>query len=69
MLHLLAPRGALVGLFYLGDERGGPPFALNEKDHDKLFRGRFLLANDLAVPDEHPLFGANERWREYRRAR
>lgn len=69
MTQLLKPGAALVGLFYLGEERGGPPFALNETDHDALFRGKFLLATDLPVPDPHPLFGANERWREYRRVR
>lgn len=68
MVHLLRPGGVLVGLFYLSGERGGPPFALNEHDHAKLFRPDFLLVTDDAVPDEHPLFGANERWREYRRA-
>ncbi|MBA4136131.1 MAG: hypothetical protein C0518_02300 [Opitutus sp.] len=65
--HLLKPGGALIGLFYLGDERGGPPFALSATDHDALFPRNFLLVNDLPVPDQHPLFGANERWREYRR--
>jgi SAM-dependent methyltransferase len=69
MAQLLPPGGVLVGLFYLGDERGGPPFALNDADHDKLFRPHFLLVTDDPVPDPHPLFGANERWREYRRVR
>lgn len=67
MGQLLRPGGVLTGLFYLGDERGGPPFALNEADHRELFGADFLLAADDPVPDEHPLFGANERWREYRR--
>lgn len=68
MAQLLRPGGLLIGLFYLGDERDGPPFALNEHDHAKLFRPDFLLVTDDPVPDEHPLFGAHERWREYRRA-
>lgn len=67
MVQLLRPGGMLVGLFYLSDERDGPPFALNEPDHARLFNPAFTLVTDLAVPDEHPLFGANERWREYRR--
>lgn len=64
---LLAPGGVLFGYFYLGEEFGGPPFALHAADHDRLFPPHFELINDEPVADPHPLFGPGERWREYRR--
>lgn len=66
MTQLLKPDGALLGLFFLGDERDGPPYQLNTSDHEALFAPRFLLANDEPVAQPFPLFGAKERWREYR---
>lgn len=67
MARLLAPGGALLGFFYLGEEDDGPPFALHAADHDALFPPHFELVTDEPVADPHPLFGAGERWREYRR--
>lgn len=69
MTQLLKPGGVLVGLFYFGDERGGPPFELSAKEHDRLFLPHFLSVHDAPVPDPHPLFGDKERWREYRRTK
>ncbi|MDP1580842.1 MAG: methyltransferase domain-containing protein [Candidatus Didemnitutus sp.] len=67
MIELLRPAGVLVGLFYHGDERDGPPYQLNESDHATFFPPHFALTLDEAVAQPFPLFGANERWREYRR--
>lgn len=65
--RLLKPGGTLAGLFYLGDEEGGPPYALRANDERALFGPHFVLINDEPVDDPFPLFGDNERWREYRR--
>ncbi|MBI2513873.1 MAG: methyltransferase domain-containing protein [Opitutae bacterium] len=65
--QLLKPGGALVGLFYLGDDLDGPPFALSAADEARLFPPRLLLVNDQPVAEKFPLFGDAERWREYRR--
>lgn len=67
MAQLLKPGGVLVGLFYLGEEQGGPPYQLHAADEAKLFLPRFLLVHDAPVAEPFPLFGDNERWREYRR--
>jgi SAM-dependent methyltransferase len=65
--HLLKPGGELVGFFVLGEEDGGPPYQLHRKDEAKLFNDALVRINDEAVADAHPLFGEQERWREYRR--
>lgn len=67
MAHLLKPGGILVGLFFLGDERGGPPYQLNAADEAALFPLHFVRVNDEPIAEPFPLFGENERWREYRR--
>lgn len=64
---LLKPGGVLVGLFYLGDDLDGPPFALDATAEARLFSPQFLLVNDQPAAEKFPLFGDNERWREYRR--
>lgn len=67
MAQLLRPGGVLVGLFYLGEELGGPPYQLHAADETKLFAPAFTLLSDEAAAAPLPLFGDNERWREYRR--
>jgi thiopurine S-methyltransferase len=67
MARLLAPGGVLVGLFYLGEEQGGPPYQLHAADEARLFGPHFVLVQDQPVAEAFPLFGDNERWREYRR--
>ncbi|HLP26466.1 MAG TPA: methyltransferase domain-containing protein [Acidobacteriota bacterium] len=67
MARLLAPGGVLVGLFYLGEEQGGPPYQLHAADEAQLFGPHFVLVQDQAAAEPFPLFGDNERWREYRR--
>jgi SAM-dependent methyltransferase len=67
MAELLKPGGVLIGLFYLGSDLDGPPFALSAEDEAILFPPRLLLVNDQPVAEKFPLFGDNERWREYRR--
>lgn len=69
MAELLKPGGVLVGLFFLGEEQGGPPFQLHAADEAKLFAPRFVLVQDQPAAEPFPLFGDNERWREYRRVR
>lgn len=68
MKSLLKPGGSLIGFFYLGEERDGPPFQLHDRDHERLFRRNFLLVQDEPSSQPHPLFGDNERWHEYRHA-
>lgn len=65
--QLLRPGGSLVGLFYLGDEEGGPPYALRAADERTLFGPHFILVRDEPVAQQFHLFGDKERWREYRR--
>jgi len=67
MRELLRTSGRLAGIFYLADEREGPPYPLSGADERTLFRDAFELVQDEALPETKPLFGANERWREYRR--
>lgn len=67
MAELLRADGRLVGFFYTGDERDGPPYQLSAADEEALFRPRFELVREEAVPDSMPLFEGRERWREYRR--
>jgi SAM-dependent methyltransferase len=64
---LLRPGGLLVGFYYTSEETGGPPYALHAADHDALFTADFVPERDEPVAEPHPLFGADERWREYRR--
>lgn len=67
MAELLRAGGRLVGFFYTGDERDGPPHQLNATDERTLFRPRFELLNEEVVADSMAFFEGNERWREYRR--
>lgn len=67
MARLLAPGGVLVGLFYLGEEQDGPPYQLHAADEARLFGAHFVLVQDQPAAEPFPLFGDNERWREYRR--
>lgn len=67
MARLLTPGGVLVGLFYLGEEQGGPPYQLHAADEARLFGAHFVLVQDQPAAEPFPLFGDNERWREYRR--
>lgn len=69
MADLLTPGGVLIGLFYLGDDLDGPPFALDAPAETRLFSPRFLLVNDQPAAEKFPLFGDRERWREYRRVK
>lgn len=67
MAALLAPGGVLVGLFYLGNDLDGPPYALSAPEETRLFSPRFVRVRDEPSAQPLPMFGANERWREYRR--
>lgn len=66
---LLKPGGVLVGLFFIGEDLDGPPFALSAANETKLFPPHFVLVNDQPAAEKFPLFGDNERWREYRRVK
>jgi len=67
MRQLLASGGALIGLFYLGEEMDGPPYALHAADEAQLFPPHLQRVQDQPAAEPFPLFGDNERWREYRR--
>ncbi|MFI5338010.1 MAG: methyltransferase domain-containing protein [Opitutales bacterium] len=64
--ELLQPEGVLLGFFYLGTERGGPPYALFPEDDQGLLGPAFTLLQDEPSPDALPLFAGGERWRELR---
>ena len=68
MAQLLKPGGSLVGLFYFGTDRDGPPYALNPADEGPLFRPQFVTVRSEDVADSQPLFAGKERWQERRRA-
>jgi hypothetical protein len=61
---LLRPAGRLIGFFYLGTERGGPPYALFPEHEAELFGGSFRPLVDEPSPDGLELFEGGERWRE-----
>jgi SAM-dependent methyltransferase len=62
--ELLKPGGLLLGFFYLGTERGGPPYALFPEDETGLFGPAFAVQVDEPSPDGLPMFEGGERWRE-----
>lgn len=68
MLALLKPGALLVGLFYLGEESGGPPYQLHTADEAQIFSNPgFMLERDEIAESPLAMFGQGERWREYRR--
>ncbi|WP_454762838.1 methyltransferase domain-containing protein [Cupriavidus campinensis] len=65
---LLPPGGLLAGYFYIGETRGGPPFAMPQADLDDLLGADFALLEDRPSASPLPIFsGGQERWQLWRR--
>jgi SAM-dependent methyltransferase len=59
--------GALVGTFFIGRAKEGPPCPITEAKLDKLLGRTFRRVCDKRVTDSLPVFGDRERWQEWRR--
>jgi thiopurine S-methyltransferase len=64
---LLAPGGLLAGYFYLGENRGGPPFAMPETELAALLGRAFERLEDRPSVAPLPVFQGRERWQVWRR--
>lgn len=65
---LLPPGGLLAGYFYIGETRGGPPFAMPRAELDALLAPAFDLLEDRPSAAPLPVFsGGEERWQVWRR--
>ncbi len=65
--QLLPPGGLLAGYFYIGDNRGGPPFAMPQAELDALLAPAFERIDDRASAAPLPVFAGKERWQVWRR--
>ncbi|SOZ15120.1 putative Thiopurine S-methyltransferase [Cupriavidus taiwanensis] len=64
---LLPPGGLLAGYFYLGENRGGPPFAMPQAELDALLAPAFERTEDRPSAAPLPVFQGQERWQVWRR--
>ncbi|SDC43807.1 thiopurine S-methyltransferase [Cupriavidus sp. YR651] len=65
---LLPPGGLLAGYFFIGDARGGPPFAMPESDLNALLSPAFEQIEDRPSAAPLPVFTTGqERWQVWRR--
>ena len=64
---LLAPGGLLVGFFFFGESRKGPPFGIARPALEALLAPHFELIEEAAVADSLPVFEGRERWMVWRR--
>ena len=67
MARLLRRGGLLAGFFFLGDERGGPPFAIRQERLHELLAANFCCREDGPVEDSLPIFAGQERWQVWQR--
>lgn len=67
MARLVAPGGLLAGFFVVGEEAGGPPFAIDPARLEALLAPHFVRETDDAVSDSLPVFAGRERWQVWRR--
>ncbi|NUO84993.1 MAG: methyltransferase domain-containing protein [Cupriavidus sp.] len=65
--ELLPPGGLLAGYFYLGENRGGPPFAMPQAELDALLAPAFERIEDRPSAAPLPVFQGQERWQVWRR--
>ncbi|MBB3008845.1 methyltransferase domain-containing protein [Cupriavidus alkaliphilus] len=65
--ELLHPAGLLAGYFYLGENRGGPPFAMPQAELDALLAPAFERIEDRPSAAPLPVFQGQERWQVWRR--
>jgi SAM-dependent methyltransferase len=64
---LAASEGRLVGTYFIGRAKGGPPFPITEIKLNKLLGRAFRRVRNRPVVDSLPVFGDGERWQEWRR--
>jgi len=67
MAELLRRGGLLAGFFFLGDETGGPPFAIRQERLHELLATNFSCREDRPVDDSLPIFAGQERWQVWER--
>jgi SAM-dependent methyltransferase len=60
--ELLRAGGSLVGFFVYGDQKGGPPFCLKERELAGLLGDQFERIAEAAVSTSVPVFQGKERW-------
>lgn len=65
--ELLPPGGLLAGYFYLGETRGGPPFAMPADELEALLAPAFERLEDRPSAAPLPVFQGQERWQVWRR--
>ncbi|RDK11550.1 methyltransferase domain-containing protein [Cupriavidus lacunae] len=65
--QLLPPGGLLAGYFYLGENRGGPPFAMPAEELEALLAPGFERLEDRSSAAPLPVFQGQERWQVWRR--
>jgi Thiopurine S-methyltransferase (TPMT) len=67
MAKLAAPGVLLAGLFFFGETRKGPPFAIEESALHSLLTPFFECIDDHPVEGSIPVFAGRERWLTWRR--
>ncbi|MCD0493687.1 TPMT family class I SAM-dependent methyltransferase [Chromobacterium violaceum] len=64
---LIAPGGALAGVFFVADTERGPPFGMQTEALRELLSPWFELEEDLALDESVAVFRNRERWMVWRR--
>ncbi len=64
---LTQPGARMVGTYFMGRARKGPPCPITELKLARLFGGKFRRTCNRRVVDSLPVFGDRERWQEWRR--
>jgi thiopurine S-methyltransferase len=65
--ELLRRGGKLLGFFVYGEERGGPPFCLKQRELESLLGESFERTADTRVEESVPVFLDRERWEVWER--
>lgn len=65
--ELLPQDGLLIGFFYFGATRRGPPFAIEPEEQERLLTPYFERIADQPVTDSIAVFSGQERWQIWRR--
>lgn len=67
MGELVVPGGALIGVFFHGDDPKGPPFGITPAALAELLAPWFTLEDARKVDDSLPVFAGREEWYVWRR--
>ena len=65
--RMVAPGGALAGVFFLAQTDRGPPFGIEEAQLDALLGKWFSLEEKQQLPAGLPVFRGEEHWMVWRR--